>query len=76
MSIFRATDTPVSHSSNVSSGFQSQGGQPYLHFGGGVHDICSLRFTSGATPLQVYIASIAASRLPHMAVRRANHFSF
>ena len=26
----------------------------------------SVRFTSGATPLPVYMASIAASRLPHM----------
>ena len=32
---------------------------------GGVRDIRSLRFTSGATPLPVYIASIAAGRFPH-----------
>ena len=31
-------------------------------------DIHSLRFTSGATPLPVYIASIAAGRFPHMHV--------
>ena len=34
----------------------------------GVRNICSPRFTSGATPLPVYKASIAASRLPHMRV--------
>ena len=35
---------------------------------GGMRDIHSLRFTSGVTPLLVYIASIAASRFPHMCV--------
>ena len=35
---------------------------------GGVHDIHSLRFTSGVTHLPVYNASIAASRFPHMCV--------
>ena len=33
-----------------------------------VHDIHSLRFTSGVTPLPVYMASIAASCFPHMRV--------
>ena len=47
-----------------SAGFQSQSGQPYLHFDGGVHDICSLRFTCSLTPLLMYNASIAASHLP------------
>ena len=55
-------------SGDVSSGFQSQSRQPYSYFGRGVPDICSLRFTSGATPLPGYIASIAVSRLPHMCV--------
>ena len=32
----------------------------------GIHDIRSLRFISGATPLPMYIASIAASRLTHI----------
>ena len=31
MSIFGATDTSVWTSGNVSSGFKSQSGQPYLH---------------------------------------------
>ena len=35
---------------------------------GGIHDIHSLRFTSGVTPLPVYIASIAAGHFPHMRV--------
>ena len=39
-----------------------------FQFGRGVHDIHPLRFTSGATPLPVYNASIIASRLPHMRV--------
>ena len=34
----------------------------------GIHDICSLRFTSGATPLPVYNAGIAASRLLRMCI--------
>ena len=55
-------------SGDVCSVFQSQSGQPYSHFGRGVHDVHSLRFTSGVTPLLVYMASIAASHLPHMPV--------
>ena len=39
-------------SGDVSSGFQSQGGQPYSRF---------LGVNSGATLLPVYVASIAAS---------------
>ena len=35
---------------------------------GGIHDIRSLRFTSGATPLPVYMTSIAAGCFPHMCV--------
>ena len=50
-------------SGDVSSGFQSQIGQPSSHFGRGICDMF-LRFTSGVTPLPVYIASIAASHLP------------
>ena len=36
--------------------------------GRGISDICSLKFTSGATPLLVYMASILASHFPHMCV--------
>ena len=35
---------------------------------GGICDICSLRFTSGMSPLLVYMVSIAASHFPHMHV--------
>ena len=35
---------------------------------GGICDIHSLRFTSGMTPLLVYMVSIAASHFPHMHV--------
>ena len=38
--------------------------------GGSVHDIHSPRFTSGATPLPVLMASIAASHFPHMCFSR------
>ena len=55
-------------SGDVSSGFQSQSGSALFELCGGVRDICSLRFTSGATPLTVYIASIAAGCFPHMHV--------
>ena len=30
--------------------------------GGGVHDVCSLRFTYGATPANLLMASVVASR--------------
>ena len=55
-------------SGDVSSGFQSQSGFCLIQTCGGVCNIRSLRFTSGATHLLVYNASIAASRLPHMRV--------
>ena len=55
-------------SGDVSSGFQSQSGFCLIQTCGGVRNIHSLRFTSGATHLPVYNASIAASRLPHMRV--------
>ena len=37
-----------------------------IALGRGVHDICSMRFTSGATPLLVYMASIVAICFLHM----------
>ena len=49
-------------------GFKARVGSALFEICGGVRDIRSLRFTSGATPLPVYNASIAASRLPHMCV--------
>ena len=49
-------------------GFKARVGSALFALGGGVRNICSLRFTSGRTPLPVYNASIAASRLPHMRV--------
>ena len=49
-------------------GFKTRVGSALFELCGGVHDIHSLRFTSGATPLLVYIASIAASHFPHMPV--------
>ena len=49
-------------------GFKARVGSALFELCGGVCDIHSLRFTSGATPLLVYTASIAASRLPHMHV--------
>ena len=55
-------------SGDVSSGFQSQSGFCLIHAWWRLHNIYSLRFTSGATPLPVYNASIAVSCLPHMHV--------
>ena len=49
-------------------GFKARVGSALFELCGGVRDICSLRFTSGATHLPVYKASIAASHLPHMHV--------
>ena len=51
---------------DVCSGFQSQSSQPYSHF-----MVCSLRFTSGATPAGLLTASMAASRCsPHVCFSR------
>ena len=47
-------------------GFKARMGSAFFALCGGICDIHSLRFTSGATPLPVYNASIAASCLPHM----------
>ena len=55
-------------SGDVSSGFQSQSGFCLIRTCRGVRNIRSLRFTSGATHLPVYNASIAASHLPHVHV--------
>ena len=56
---YGATDTPVT-SGNVSSGFQSHSGKPYLPLG--VHDVHSLRFISGVTPANLLMASMLASQ--------------
>ena len=44
---------------DVSFGFQSQSGQPYLHFGRGICVTFSLRFNSGATPADLLVDSMA-----------------
>ena len=49
-------------------GFKARVGSALFELCGGICDIRSLRFTSGATPLPVYIASIAAGHFPHMHV--------
>ena len=54
-------------SGDITSGFQRQSAALFT-LGRGVHDIHSLRFTSGVTHLLLYNASIAASHLPHMRV--------
>ena len=67
MSICGATDTPVLDFLVTSPlGFKARVGSALFELCGGVRDIRSLRFTSGATHLLVYKASIAASHLPHM----------
>ena len=49
-------------------GFKARANSALFKLCGGKYDIHSLRFTSGATPLLVYNASIAASRFPNMHV--------
>ena len=49
-------------------GFKARVGSALFKLCRGIRNIRSLRFTSGATPLPVYNASIAASHLPHMHV--------
>ena len=55
-----ATDTQFWTSGDVSSGFQSQSGQPYSCFDGGIHVTCSIRFTSGVTPADLLVACMVA----------------
>ena len=55
---------------DVSSGFQSQSGQPYLNWER-LHDVHSARFTSSVTPSYLLTASMAASCLsPHACFSR------
>ena len=68
MSIFGATDTPVLDFWLHLLWVSKPEWAALFAFGRGIHDIHSLRFTSGATPLPVYIASIAASCFPHMSI--------
>ena len=68
MSVCGATDTPVLDLVMSPLGFKARVGFALFELCGGVRDICSLRLTSGVTPLPVYNASIAASHLPHMRV--------
>ena len=49
-------------------GFKARVGSALFELCGGICDIHSLTFTSGVTPLLVYIASIAAGCFPHMRV--------
>ena len=49
-------------------GFKARVGSALFARGAGIHDIHSLKFTSGVTPLPVYNVSIAASCLPHIHV--------
>ena len=53
-------------SGDVSSGFQSQSGQPYTHLVDAyvMYDVDSLRFTSGSTPANILTASMAVSCFP------------
>ena len=49
-------------------GFKARVGSALLVLAEGVREIRSLRFTSGATLLPMYMASMAAGRFPHMHV--------
>ena len=51
-------------SSDVSSGFQSQSGLPYLHCGGEYH-VLSLRSTSGATHADLLAVGLLSVLSPH-----------
>ena len=69
MSICGATDTPVLDFWRCLLWVSKpEWVLPYSNFVKVYVIIHSLRFTSGVTPLPVYNASIAASRLPHMCV--------
>ena len=68
MSIFWATDTPVLDFWGCLLWVSKPEWAALFKLCRGVCDICSLRFTSGMTPLPVYMSSIAASHFPHMYV--------
>ena len=66
MSIFGATDTPVSKLLVTSPlGFKARVGSALFELCRGIHDVCIYVIYA---PLPVYIASIAAGRFPHMHV--------
>ena len=52
-----ATDTLFRTAGDVSPEFQIQSGQPYLHLAE-AYLSCSLRFASGATPADLFTASM------------------
>ena len=68
MSIYGVTDAPVSNFWWCLLWVLKPEWAALFAFGRGVCYIHSLRFTSGATPLLVYMASIAAVCFPHMYV--------
>ena len=68
MSIFGATDTPVSAFWWRLLWVSKPEWAALFELCRGVHDIRSLRFTSGVTPLPVYMASTAAGPFPYMRV--------
>ena len=55
--------------SEITSGFQSHNGQPYLHFGRGIHDrLHEIIFIFFVTHLPVYISNIVPGQFPHLCV--------
>ena len=68
MSIFGTTDTLFWTSVMSPLGFKARVDSALFELCGGIRDICSLRSPSGATPVLVYISSIAVSRFPRMHV--------
>ena len=68
MSIYGATDTPVLDFWRCLLWVSKPEWAALFALSRGIHDIHFLRFTSGATPLLVYMASIAASCFPHVRV--------
>ena len=68
MSFYEATDIPVLDFWWHLLRFHSQGWLVLFTLGGGIHDAHSLKSTSGATPADLLMISMAARRFFHMHV--------
>ena len=62
MSFYRATDTPVLDFWWRLLWVSKHESKALFELGGGAFDVCPLRFTSGATPADLLMASMVASR--------------
>ena len=72
MSFYGATDTPVLDFGSCLFWVSKPEWEVFFTLGRGIHDVCSLRFTSGVTPADLLIASMTTSHCsPHACFSRS-----